>query len=351
MRTNRVRWVFGAAAALAIGACNGEVQGPDEADHGTLTTLEGEALIEAFEGDRISPVYEAPAPFVQLALLWDAASPGAIEARWSIDGETWSDWTAPIVHFEEEVAHVGTVVPDAAALHYQLRVPDGVELPTHVAIDPVESLPVEEGEVIAAEDGYDDGDGMAETDVAASEGEIGRASEAISDSGLVVRSRRAWGARAPRCVARHSPNRATIHHTVTPTRDSLSIPARLRQIQSFHMFGRGWCDIAYNYLIARNGTVWMGRGARRIGGHVYNNNTGNVGISFIGTYSSTRLSARQRTNAAKLLRRLHRRFPAIQLNRRDIKGHRQYGAAGGWTECPGNAAYPQLDAIVRLARQ
>ena len=346
-----MRWVgTTAAAALLASACNGEVQGPDEADHGTpLTTLEGDALLEAFEGDRISPVYDAAEPFVQLALLWDASSPGAIEARWSVDGEIWSGWSAPVVHFEEEVAHVGTVVPDEPALHYQLRVPEGLELPTHVAIDAVESLPVEEGEAPAVDESYDDGDGMAEA--AASDGEIGRASEAISDSGLVVRSRRAWGARAPRCVSRHSPYRVTIHHTVTPTRDSMSIPARLRQIQSYHMFGRGWCDIAYNYLIARNGTVWMGRGARRIGGHVYNENTGNVGISFIGTYTTTRLSARQRTNAAKLLRRLHRRFPAIELNRRDIKGHRQYGADGGWTECPGNTAYRQLDALVRLARQ
>lgn len=348
MRTKRMRWAIAGAAVLW--GCNGEVQGPDEADHGTsLTTLEGEALIEAFEGDRISPAYDAPAPFVQLALLWDATGPGAIEARWSVDGETWSEWTAPEVHFEEDVAHVGTVVPDAPALAYQLRVPEGAELPTHVAIDPVESLPDETGDGAAPDEGYEDGDGMAES--APVEGEIGAASEAISAADLRVRSRRAWGARAPRCVTGMTPWRATIHHTVTPTRDSMSIPARLRQIQAFHMFGRGWCDIAYNYLIARDGSVWVGRGARRMGGHVYNNNSGNVGISFIGTYSSTRLTARQRTNAAKLLRRLHNRFPAIQLNRRDIKGHRQYGASGGWTECPGNAAYPQLDAIVRLARQ
>jgi hypothetical protein len=337
--------------AVLVGGCQGEIAGTDEADDsGALLRLEGEALELAFAGRRVSPVYEPAEPFVRLALLWDASSDGAIEARTSADGETWSEWTAPGVHFVEEVAHVGTIDLEVPGVAYQLRVPAGVELPTHVAVDPVVRLPDEDTGEVAIEEGYDDTDGMLDA-AAPAEGEVGAASEAISAAGLTIHQRREWGARAPRCVTRQSPWRATIHHTVTPTRDSLSVPARLRQIQSFHMFGRGWCDIAYNYLISRDGRVWVGRGARRMGGHVFNENSGNVGISFIGTYSSTRLSLAQRRNAARLLRRLHNRFPAIQLNRRDIKGHRQYGAQGGGTECPGNAAYPQLDGIVRLARQ
>lgn len=343
-----VRWQWLVVGVLFAG-CQGEVQGPDEADDsGALLRLEG-AELEAALAEGISPVYEATEPFVRLAFLWDATEAGAIEARWTPDGASWSEWAAPEVHFNEEIAYMGTLSPEAPALAYQLRAPLGVAALTHVAVEPVASLPDEPTEPVEAEAGYEEGDGMLEA--AAAEGEVGSASSAISARGLVVHSRREWGARAPRCITRQAPYRVTIHHTVTPTRDSMSIPARLRQIQSFHMYGRGWCDIAYNYLIARNGSVWVGRGARRMGGHVYNNNSGNVGISFIGTYSTTRLNWAQRRNAAKLLRRLHNRFPAIQLNRRDIKGHRQYGSQGGGTECPGNAAYPQLDGIVRLARQ
>jgi hypothetical protein len=126
----------------------------------------------------------------------------------------------------------------------------------------------------------------------------------------------------------------------------LSPQARLRQIQSFHMFTRGWCDIGYQYLISRDGRVWRGRGGSRLGAHVANNNTGNVGISFMGTHTSTRPTATQECQAAKLLSYLHRTWPAVALNRTDVKGHRQYGG----TSCPGAALYNRIGAIVTKAR-
>jgi hypothetical protein len=164
---------------------------------------------------------------------------------------------------------------------------------------------------------------------------------------LQIFSRADWGAKAPRCASgTMTPNRTTIHHTVTPTNDSMSPQARLRQIQAFHMFTRGWCDIGYNYLVSRDGRVWRGRGAKTVGAHVENNNTGNVGVSFIGTYTSTAPTETQMCNAAKLLRRLHEDFSGISLNRTDVKGHRQLGQ----TSCPGTALYNRIDKILRKAR-
>jgi hypothetical protein len=143
-----------------------------------------------------------------------------------------------------------------------------------------------------------------------------------------------------------TPNRATIHHTVTPTNDSLTVPQRLRQIQAFHMSSNGWCDIGYNYLVSRDGRVWRGRGATRVGAHVANANTGNVGISFIGTYTSTAPTETQMCNTARLLRRLHMDHSALALTRTDVKGHRQQGA----TSCPGDALYARIEKILRKAR-
>jgi hypothetical protein len=143
-----------------------------------------------------------------------------------------------------------------------------------------------------------------------------------------------------------TPNRATIHHTVTPTKDSLTPPQRLRQIQRFHQVSRGWCDIGYNYLVSRDGRVWRGRGATTIGAHVSNSNTGNIGISFMGTYITTAPTETQMCQAAKLLRRLHEDFGGVSLNRTDVKGHRQFGG----TSCPGDALMARIDLILRKAR-
>jgi len=162
-----------------------------------------------------------------------------------------------------------------------------------------------------------------------------------------VYSRADWGARKPRCSSgTQTPVRATIHHTVTPTNDSMTPQARLRQIQAFHMFTQGWCDIGYNYLVSRDGRIWRGRGATTVGAHVDNFNTGNVGISFIGTYTATAPTETQMCQVAKLLRRLHEDFSGISLNRTDVKGHRQLGS----TSCPGNALYNRIDKILRKAR-
>jgi hypothetical protein len=112
------------------------------------------------------------------------------------------------------------------------------------------------------------------------------------------------------------------------------------------MFTRGWCDIGYNYLVSRDGRIWRGRGAGVVGAHVANNNTGNIGVSFMGTHTSTAPTSTQMCNVARLLRRLSMDNPALDLVRSDVKGHRQYGG----TSCPGNSLYNRIDLILRKSR-
>jgi hypothetical protein len=337
------------AALLAI-SCTGVVASRDSADDGAVFRLEGDALASAMNGAGLSDVFEAPTEFVRLAAVWDSAEGIVPEIRLSADREVWTDWQALEVHFDEDGAFMGRLDGAGADRFYQFRVPEGATAPTFIAFDPIDSLDQDVGEPpTAAElaDPGDDFDDALDAELVTLSAEVAGIASAHTGTGinLTVHSRAAWGARAPRCRSGTSPFRITFHHTVTPTNDSMSVPARLRQIQAFHMDGRGWCDIGYNYLIARNGTVWRGRGARWLGAHVGDANTGNVGIAFVGTHTQTHLTALQRTNAGKFIARLHKRF-GIPLDRSHVRGHRDHAA----TTCPGNGVFQYLPAIIRNAQ-
>jgi hypothetical protein len=228
----------------------------------------------------------------------------------------------------------GTTDADPLAMWYQLRVPAGRQLPTFLVIEPLADIPAD----IAEEVVEDIDDELVPT---------GQLEASTPIGSLKIYTRAEWGAKAPRCSGGSMiPNRATIHHTVTPNADSMTVPQRLRQIQAFHQFSRGWCDIGYNFLVSRDGRVWRGRGGRVIGAHVANNNTGNAGISFLGTFTSAAPTEKSMCGAAKLLRLLSIIYPSVDLVRSDVKGHRQYGG----TTCPGNALYARIDKILRKAR-
>jgi hypothetical protein len=340
-------------AALAFAACT-DADLDDADDHALGTrTFEGDELAALFGPDGVSASLVFAAGFRRVGLLWDDVAEGAIELRTSADGLTWSDWRAPAIVSSEEGAHAGhldAIAVDAAAgstaldptaAIVQLRVVAGAPRPTFLVVEPLADIPpfADPADAVPDTVDVDDGDGEG--------GALFSVVRPTPIGGVRIYTRADWKARAPKCGSGAAvPNRATIHHTVTPTSDRMSPQARLRQIQAFHMFTNGWCDIGYNYLVSRDGRVWRGRGARTIGAHVASNNAGNVGISFLGTYTSTRPTAKQECNAARLLRRLHMDFPGISLWRSDVKGHRQYGG----TACPGNALYHRIDDILRKAR-
>jgi hypothetical protein len=336
------------ATLLACACAGGAAPDEDHDDHAaSRMTFEADEVADLLDADGVSAPLQVAEGFRRLGLLWDAAADGALELRTSLDGAAWSAWTAPTLVSLEQVARAGHVdalelaevgsTPDDPLAHWlQVRVPAGAAAPTFLVIEPWPDIPapVDPDEVL--EDTLDRDDaGALFSDL-----------RSTPIGAVRIYSRADWGARAPRCaVSSMNPYRATIHHTVTPTNDSLSPQARLRNIQSFHMYSRGWCDIGYNYLISRDGRVWRGRGPQKLGAHVGNANSGNIGISFIGTYTSTAPTSTQMCNGARLLRRLNMDF-RIPLNRTSIRGHRQYGG----TVCPGNALYGRLDALVRKAK-
>jgi len=334
-----------AVGALAA-ACTAEIGDPvpdeDSVDDGAFLTFEADAFAALDATGEMAAVETAP--FERLGLLWDSAAASSYEVRTSADGDVWSAWAAPVVADSDETSHVGYVDTDAPASFFQLRVLDPGAPPSFVAAEPKATIPIPMWTGEGSLPDTADADDMSLEPVAPEGSIYFTVSSGIGS--LTIHPRSEWGARAPKCEAWTTPYRATIHHTDTPTSDSLSVPARLRQIQAYHMFTNGWCDIGYNFLISRDGRAWRGRGARHLGAHTLDNNTGNVGVSFIGTYTSTTASSTQKCTAAKMLRWLHGRFPALDLNRTDVKGHRQYGA----TSCPGGALYNQIDGILSMAK-
>src|SRR5205807_9923599 len=110
-----------------------------------------------------------------------------------------------------------------------------------------------------------------------------------------VITRQQWGARPPKpdCEATRSMgdvDTAVIHYSdVAPPGDPANeLPdhddqaaGQVRAIQAFHMDTRGWCDIAYHWLIAPDGDVYEGRPLGVVGAHCLNHNTTTVGYCLL----------------------------------------------------------------------
>ncbi len=160
-----------------------------------------------------------------------------------------------------------------------------------------------------------------------------------------------------------------VHHTENPNGYSPGeVPAMLRSIYAFHVHGRGWLDIGYNFVIDRFGRIWEARQGGVdlpvLGAQAGDWNQISFGVSLLGTYTDVRPSAAavaalERLLAWKLaLNGLpavgelsavasaegisytqfhvgeHVRFPRIA-------GHRQVDA----TDCPGGAFFAELPAL------
>ncbi len=161
---------------------------------------------------------------------------------------------------------------------------------------------------------------------------------------------------------------AVVHHTVSTNDYSASqADDQIRAIYDYHVNGRGWCDIAYNFVVDRFGTVWEGRtnsiSGPVQGGHASGFNTGSMGVVLLGQYHpgssppATTVSSAQYGGVRDLIAwkfGVHgidalgtttevsggsTSIPAgTQVTLRTISGHRDVGSTG----CPGDNAYVLL---------
>lgn len=154
-------------------------------------------------------------------------------------------------------------------------------------------------------------------------------------------SREEWGALPPRCKYENNSfiNAITIHHTAT-SNNYRDAAYEIRSIQRFHMYGRGWCDIGYHFIIDRNGSIYECRPLWAVGAHVKGHNYGNIGISLLGNYEEIDMSEEQFRALISLVAWLCWKYNIPVDN---IKGHRDYAS----TKCPGRFVYEKLPLIRR----
>jgi hypothetical protein len=138
-----------------------------------------------------------------------------------------------------------------------------------------------------------------------------------------VRMRTAWGARAFRGSPAYSSDikMSIVHHSATANGYSAAeVPSIIAGIQRFHQDGRGWNDIAYNFVVDRFGQLWEGRagGVDRpvIGGHTFGANTSTIGICYLGTATSAAaIPAAALNSITHLLRWKFNQVHAVAPNR------------------------------------
>ena len=193
-----------------------------------------------------------------------------------------------------------------------------------------------------------------------------------------VTTRAEWGANASYMTwdpEYASAGHVVVHHTAGTNSYSAGQSASVvRGIYYYHAVTLDWGDIGYNFLIDKFGAVFEGRsgsvaapgGRMSVGAHARGVNTGTMGLSMMGDYSSVSPSEAQLSSVGKMagwfLRRagisdangwagLHvwttERYQAgstVSMPR--ILAHRDVG----YTSCPGNVGYSKLGVIRSIAQ-
>ena len=189
-------------------------------------------------------------------------------------------------------------------------------------------------------------------------------------------SRAAWGAdeslRACGPDYADSLRSAFVHHTASGNAYAKGkADDVIRAIYAYHTQSRGFCDIAYNFLVDKYGRVYEGRAGGIIepviGGHAMGFNTGSAGVALIGDFQTadpTKASIRalkrllawrldvahlEPTGIATMVsaggsNQKYEKGQAVQIP--VISGHRETG----YTTCPGNRLWKRLAAIRKAAR-
>ena len=292
-------------------------------------------------------------PIDYVAVTWTGAHARA-DVRFR-HGDRWTPWHDMAEDgVEEEGEFASALVPADDADAYQVRIPAGVAGARSVAINTT------------------DGEPSAGAASAAATGEA-------TTGGVVTRA--GWGADEMLRFDRYgnekwpqtfsNPQKFTVHHTAG-INDDPNPAATVRAIYRFHTIDRGWGDIGYQFLVDARGVVYEGRqtdtstatppafnatGKVVQGAHVADYNSGNIGISLLGTYTDRRPSALAQRSLERLVAGLSVKtgisptgwswydngHPGLRYFGPNILGHRHWPTAD--TTCPGGVTFALLPTI------
>ena len=186
-----------------------------------------------------------------------------------------------------------------------------------------------------------------------------------------------WG--ADEDIRRCEPDRADavrmafVHHTAgSNSYTRAESDDIVRGIYEYHVESRRFCDIAYNFLVDRFGTVYEGRSGGMtepvIGAHAQGFNTASTGIAAMGIFTSRDPSAKMLRSIKRLLAwRLdvahvdptgtavmtsaggsnQKYEEGEEVTLAAVSGHRDTG----YTTCPGNRLYAKLPQLRNGAKR
>ena len=237
------------------------------------------------EGPKAVKEFHRDEEFSQFALTWTGEHdvPAFVRAK-QADG-SWTQWLS--------LDDIGTEGPGK----------HGTELiyvgPTHDVQVSVGNIDLYADEAQLADAAAADGRTLpSDLDVVFIDGNaqdgIAPMADLTSGSMPSVVSRAGWGAdESMRCSTPHIDDRVnaiTLHHTAGLNDYSRAqAAAQVRGIFAYHARTLNWCDIGYNALVDKYGTIYEGRygGLNKAvqGAHVGGFNSNNWGISMIGNYS------------------------------------------------------------------
>lgn len=158
--------------------------------------------------------------------------------------------------------------------------------------------------------------------------------QAYNEFGFYPERRNGW--RAYEGDLRDVYQTVIIHHSVEYDRtDRLT----MLKIQQLHRVDRGWADIAYHYLIGKDGDIYAGRDIGVRGTHVGGYNTGSLGVCLLGNFMVQTPTQAQIRSAHRLLKWL-----AVELALTHIATHKSFNAE---TVCPGDNLTPYIEEFAQ----
>lgn len=163
---------------------------------------------------------------------------------------------------------------------------------------------------------------------------------------VTVIPKSAWGA-APVAgtFVEHQISRITVHHSGSLLQDNQNAPQRLRDHQAYHQNGQGWPDLAYHFVVDRNGHIYEGRPVWAVGDtNTDYDPTGHFLICCEGEFNNQTPTSDQLEAAAGLATWASARF-GVGLD--TVIGHRDVAS----TSCPGDRLYAEMKQIVARAHR
>jgi uncharacterized protein with LGFP repeats len=298
--------------------------------------------------------------FAMVGVTWDdgtAATGTTITVRARTAG-TWSAWTPLAIEPSEgpaagqdRVTRSGTApawVGAAIGVEVAVYAPGG-QVPQHLEVDAIDP----------GKSAYDSSATSSASAASSAKGAAGPDAGTFPSMPTVV-TRKQWGADpslGDRCWQPRLGDTFTmvfIHHTAGSNHYSRSqSPAVVRGVYAYHTQARGWCDIGYNFLVDRYGTIYEGRrGGIRLpvrGAHAGDYNVDTTGISLMGDFTKASPTRAMKHSLVQLVAwrmgtAYHGAYGRPTVNGKvlsRISGHRDAMS----TDCPGQQVYDWLPTL------